>query len=133
MKNKTNSEGGQDISEQGTPKSRHSSKRKRIFLVGDSILNGINENGPGDSSKDLVDHVKPIVRKKPYLILVHFGTNDVTNGINMEEEMQKAIDHMRKESPETDIVISLCTRRKDKPCLNNKLNKCSETLREICV
>ena len=142
---KQNNAGGQDLSEQGTPKSKHSSKRKRIFLVGDSILNGINENGisnthhvsvrrcPGDSSKDLVDHVKPIIRKKPDLILVHFGTNDVTNGINTDEEMQKAIDHMRKESPETDIVISLCTRRNDKPGLNNKVTKCNETLIEICA
>ena len=40
------------------------------------------------------------------MILVHFGTNDVTNGINTEEEMQKAIDHVQNESPETIIVLS---------------------------
>ena len=142
---KQSSNEGQDISEQGAPKSRNSSKRKRIFLIGDSIINGINENGissthhisvrrcPGDRPRDLVNHVKPIVRKKPDMILVHFGTNDVTNGINTEDEMQKAIDHILNESPETDIVISLCTRRNDKPGLNNKVTKCNEILRNICV
>ena len=42
---KQSSNKGQDLSEQGAPKSGNSNKRKRIFLVGDSIINGINENG----------------------------------------------------------------------------------------
>ena len=135
-----------DLSEQSAQKSRSSSKRKIIFLVGDSMINGINGNGvssthhvsvcpgcPGDCSKDLVDHVKLVVRKKPDLILIHFGTNDVTNGINTEEEMQKAVDHAKNESSETDIVISLCTHRNDKPGLSNKVTKCNEILRNICA
>ena len=67
------------------------------------------------------------------MILVHFGTNDVTNGTNTEEEMQKAVDHVQNESPETNIVISLCTRKNDKPGLNNKVTKCNEILRNICA
>lgn len=47
------------------------------------------------------------IRKKPDLMLIHFGTNDVTNGINMKEEMQKAIDHMRKEIPITFVLVVL--------------------------
>ncbi len=46
--------------------------------------------------------------------------------------MQKAIDHVQTESPKTDIVISLCTRKNDRPGLNNKVTKCNEFLRKIC-
>ena len=65
-------------------------QRKRVFVLGDSIINGIEEKGlskkhnvrlrkfPGDSTEDLLDHVKPVARKKPDLIVIHFGTNDTT-------------------------------------------------------
>ena len=52
---------------------------------------------------------------------------------NTEEETQKAVDHVKNESPETDIVISLCTSRNDKPGLSNKVTKCNEILRNICA
>ena len=51
--------------------------RKNVFIVGDSLLNGINENGmkklnhnvkvrnhPGATTEDIIDHIKPILRKK---------------------------------------------------------------------
>lgn len=37
--------------------------------------------------KDLVDHVKPIARKQPDMVLFHFGTNAITNAVNTEEHM----------------------------------------------
>ena len=66
--------------------------RKRVFVLGDSIINGIEEKGlsrnhivkvrkyPGDNTEDMIDHVKPIIKKKPDLIIVHFGSNDITAG-----------------------------------------------------
>ena len=126
------------------PKAANDNTKKNIFLVGDSIVNGIQEKGlsskhnirirrcPGDTTKDLVDHVKPIARKKPDLVLFHFGTNDITNEVNTEEHMQKAIDHLRKESPNTDIAVSLCTKRFDRPGIDKKITSCNKVLRDIC-
>lgn len=55
-------------------------------------MNGINENGmkklnhnvkvrnhPRATTEDIIDHIKPILRKKPDLLIVHSGTNDLTN------------------------------------------------------
>ena len=125
-------------------KAANDNTKKRIFLVGDSIVNGIQEKGlstkhnirirrcPGDTTKDLVDHVKPIARKQPDLVLFHFGTNDITNEVNTEEHMQKAIDHLRKEAPNTDIAVSLCTRRFDQPGADKKIASCNKVLKDIC-
>ena len=61
-------------------------QRKTIIVVGDSILNGINENclsknakkhnvkvrsHPGATSRDLIDHIKLVTQCKPNLVVVH--------------------------------------------------------------
>ena len=46
--------------------------------------------------------------------------------------MQKAIDHLRKEAPNTDIAVSLCTRRFDQPGADKKIASCNKVLKDIC-
>ena len=36
----------------------------------------------GCTSEDITDYIKPIIRRKPDIILVHTGTNDLTNSVN---------------------------------------------------
>lgn len=57
------------------------------------MLNGLKEVGfrklqhdvkvrphPGASTEDLIDHLKPILRKKNAdVVIIHGGTNDLTN------------------------------------------------------
>ena len=47
---------------------------------------------PGDNTKDVIDHVKRIIRKKPDLIIVHSGFNDITAGKDTEKDTRKVID-----------------------------------------
>ena len=117
-------------------------QRKRVFVLGDSIINGIEEKGlskkhnvrlrkcPGDSTEDLLDHVKPVARKKPDLIVIHFGTNDTTSGKDTKENVQKAIDTIKEESPSTEIAISLCTIRKDRHGIGRKMESSNKILRD---
>ena len=35
---------------------------------------------PGAATEDIIDYVKPSIRKKPDFLLVHSETNDLTNG-----------------------------------------------------
>ena len=37
---------------------------------------------PDWSLEDMVDYVKPVVRKKPDTLVIHVGTNDLTKGVN---------------------------------------------------
>lgn len=89
--------------------------RKNVFIVGDSLLNGINENGmkklnhnvkvrnhPGATTEDIIDHIKPILRKKPDLLIVHSGTNDLTNEkVNTTECLENINRYIKKTSPNT--------------------------------
>ena len=87
--NKASTEGGQVSQDESR------GIRKRAYVAGDSIVSGLNEKGlskkhtvkvrsyPGDTTKDLIDDVKPVMRKNPDLDIIHFGTNDITsNGVN---------------------------------------------------
>eukprot|EP00794_Sanderia_malayensis_P000912 gene912-217_t len=84
---------------------------KRVFIIGDSILNGISEYGlnkshdvivhphSGATSQDIKDHIKPIIRRKPDLIIIHAGTNDLTQECNTVEEMNEIFDAVRSDPP----------------------------------
>ena len=109
-------------------------------------MSGFNEKGlskkhkvkvrsyPEDTTKDLIDDVKPVMRKNPDLVIIHFGTNGVTsNGVNTKENMQDTIDYMYKHGPQTNIAISLCTIRKKKPGLLKKIHTRNNTIKDVCI
>ena len=66
-------------------------ERKNVFIIGDSMIKGLAERGisknhnvkvrpqPGCTTEDIEDHIKPTIRKNPDAIIIHSGTNDVTN------------------------------------------------------
>ena len=62
-----------------------------MITVGDSTLNGTNENGlsrngcivtvrphSGATTEDLTDHIQPVAGRKPDTGVLHIGTNDLT-------------------------------------------------------
>ena len=67
------------------------------------MVNGIQEKGmnkdsnmiikirkyPGVSSTDILDHIKPSLRKDPDQILIHAGTNNLTNDQNYLKNVKK--------------------------------------------
>ena len=118
--------------------------RKRVFIIGDSILNGISEYGlnkshdvkvrphSGATSQDIKDHIKPIIRRKPDLIIIHAGTNDLTKGCNTVEEMNEIIDAAKSDSPSTEIVVSLLTTRRDSFVMPKKVKNLNRKLKDTC-
>ena len=36
----------------------------------------------GSTTEDMLDYIKPIARRKPDTMIIHAGTNDLTNGVN---------------------------------------------------
>ena len=69
------------------------------------MLNGINEEGLSDdrykvkvknhsgaTTEDICDFIKPEVRKKPDIIIVHAGANDITNNTKLFENYKKITD-----------------------------------------
>ena len=70
--------------------------KKKVVIIGDSIIGGINKKGmqnipnkdvkvkchPGATTDDPIDHLNPVLRKNPDIIIVHGGTNDLCHEVD---------------------------------------------------
>ena len=55
-----------------------------------SVNNVVNVmKHPGSTTDDMVDYVRPVTRKKPDVIIMHVGTNDLTKGVNAMPKVRK--------------------------------------------
>ena len=133
---------GNEEQEKTQPEKKNT--RKRVFIIGDSILNGISENGlnkshdvklrphSGATSQAIKDHIKPIIRRKPDLIIIHAETNDLTKGCNTVEEMNEIIEAAKSDSPSTEIVISPLRTRRDNIGMPKKVKNLNRKLNDAC-
>ena len=82
------------------------------------------ERHPGATTLDIMDHVKSVIRKKPDLIIIHAGTNDLTckEEIDTVVNLSSIIEEARRVSPETKITLSSIVVRKDKQAMEKKVN-----------
>ena len=101
--------------------------------MGDSMLNGINENGfklknqkvkiknhSGATSNDLIHYAKPIINKKPEMVISHCGTNDLQQNLKTVDNLKQIHDYTKANSPKTKLVISTIITRKDNIELDKK-------------
>ena len=44
---------------------------------------------PKSTTEDMLDYIKLIARRKPHTLIIHTGTNDLTNGINTMKNVRK--------------------------------------------
>ena len=45
----------------------------------------------GATTEDIVDFIKPVIRKKPNAVIIHAETNDFTNGTNTTKQVHKIV------------------------------------------
>ena len=93
-------------------------EKKNIYIVGDSMLKNITGSGlskdhtvkirphPGATTVDMIDYIKPELRHKPDIVILHCGTNDITNDVNTVKKMKKLVKEIEENDGSTDIVIS---------------------------
>ena len=90
------------------------------------MLNGINELGlskhqnvkiqnfPGGTTETILEEVETLVTEKPDCIIIHAGTNDITNGINSINSVEKIVKKVNQTSPNTKIAFSSLITMKEK-------------------
>ena len=86
----------------------------------------------GATSQDIKDYIKPIIRRKPDLIIIHAGTNDLTKGCNTVEETNEIIEAARTDSRSTAIVISALTTRRGSIGMPKKVKNLNRKLKNAC-
>ena len=85
------------------PKNNMSERASRkIAIVGDSMLKHLKgykmskENKvkistfPGSTTRDMFDHIKPVIRKKPDQVIIHVGTNSLRDA-KVPQPVQKKL------------------------------------------
>ena len=78
-----------------------SSKKNKIILTGDSMVNGIFEKGisvnhkvkivnfPSGTSEKILEKLDNIIKEQSNDLTVHVGTNDLTNNVNLLNNVKK--------------------------------------------
>ena len=132
-------------SRQSSLKNSKIESKKDVIIIGDSMLNGINEEGLSDdrfqvkvknhsgaTTEDICDFIKPDVRKKPDIIIVHAGTNDITNNIKSFENYKKITDTIKSKLTNCKYTNSNVVMRKDKPDKEKKVKEFNSRLSKFC-
>ena len=103
-------------------------KVKSIHIIGDSIIKEIkgwklsdNNNSvtvktfPGASTNCMKSYVKPTIEKKPDVVILHCGTNDLRSNLNPDELSMRIVNlalTIKKEN--NSVLVSGITARNDK-------------------
>ena len=84
-------------------KSINDKGRKEVIIIGDSILNNIDSralskskmvevlNFPGATSRDIVGKIDDVFNRKPESLVIHVGTDDLTNEIHLLNNTKKIV------------------------------------------
>ena len=109
------------------------------------MVNGISEKGinvnhqvkivnfPGGTSKKILEKLDVIIKEKPDDVIVHVGTNDITNNVNLLTNVNKIFNKVSKELPSTSIVFSLMINRKNKTNIQKTLTDTNSRLEKFCM
>ena len=77
-------------------------------------------NHLGATAEEICDHLKPEIRKKPDVVIIHAGTNDLTNNSKSLENYKRMTDSVRSKLPNCKLAISNVLTRKDKNDIDKK-------------
>ena len=56
-------------------------------------------NFPGGTSEKMTDHLDDLIKGKPDDLIVHVGTNDIANNVNLLNNVRKIFRKVSKDSP----------------------------------
>ena len=117
----------------------------KVVIIGDSMLNNINGRGlsktnkvdvlkfPDATSADIVTKIDDVLDEKPESIIIHAGTNDLTNDINLLSNVKKIVNKTNKISPNTILKFSNIIVRKDKRYIEKTRADTNSRLKNFCM
>ena len=82
---------------------------------------------------DFIGYVRPTVRKKPNLIIIHSVTNDIQNNVNTLQKIRKVISSIKEYDTDDNIKIALSSviHRSDHD-FEDKINETNRKLENLC-
>jgi len=113
-----------------------------VLVIGDSMIKPIIANKlsrahkvqiksfPGATTEDLVDYIKPSLKRKPDKIIIHAGINDLKNNNpkTIAKRLKTICNSIKNDLPSAKIAVSSIIKRRDQPTLNDKISKVNSSL-----
>ena len=155
-KNSSNKVVHQPSKGKGNPNNEHikntrnnsnNNTKKKIAVAGDSkvkflrldeissVNNAVNVmKHPGSTTDDMVDYVRPVTRKKPDVIIMHVGTNDLTKGVNTMSKVRKIVSAIQEVDSTRNIQLgfSSIVQRADKD-YSKEIKDINTRLKSYCL
>ena len=60
---------------------------------------------PKCAAKDIVDHIKLILKKKPDVIIIHSGINDIKNDKPTKKKIKKMVQLIEEANTDIQIIV----------------------------
>ena len=88
---------------------------------------------PGASTEDLIDHIKPAIRKNPDIVIIHTGTNNLQNNCNTVKKAKKLVSAVKEVDKDNSVetAFSSIINREDED-FKDKINYINKKLRNYC-
>ena len=115
------------------------------MIVGDSMIKHVNgcevsrDNSvkirchPGATTDDIIDYVRPTARKKPDMIIIHTGTNDIQNKVNTLQKVRKVITTIKEIDVNNEIQIAFSSViHRDDQDFEEEIKEINRKLENLC-
>ena len=96
----------------------NSTGRNKVVVIGDSMVKYLKPNDlasrenfvkvstqSGSLTEDMLDYIKPVVKKKPDTVIIHTDTNDLTNCVKTMNKIKKLVQYIRQNGKDKSILI----------------------------
>ena len=60
----------------------------------------------GASTEDLIDHIKPAIRKNPDIVVIHTVTNDLQNNYNIVKKARKLVSAVKEIDKDSSVKVA---------------------------
>lgn len=111
-----------------------SSEKKSVTVIGDSMTkniigpklsrnyNSYSRSFPGATIEDITDYMKPSLRRKPDVMVIHDGANNIASDSpeSIKDKMSNVVNAIRDKNPSIKIAFSSIIKRRDSH-LNTKI------------
>ena len=79
-----------------------------------------------------MNEIDEVLKGKPESLIIHIGTNDLTNNINLLTNVEKIVNKVKKTSPDTVLSFSDIVFRKDKKNIEKMRADTNSRLKNFC-
>ena len=102
-------------------------------LSDENYIANIRTN-PGCTTEDIADYIKPIIRRKPHIMLVHTGKNDFINNENTMSKVRKIVKAVEEIDGNNKIKLGFSSIivRKDRD-LEKEIKETNTKLKNYCI